>query len=66
MGSRTCIGKNIAILEMQKLVPTLLRKFEFELAGELSRGKEWTTVNRLLVKPVDFMACVKARVVGKI
>lgn len=28
MGSRTCIGKNISLLEMYKLVPTLLRRYE--------------------------------------
>lgn len=28
MGSRTCIGRNISLLEMYKLVPTMLRQFE--------------------------------------
>lgn len=28
MGSRTCIGKHISLLEMYKLVPSFLRKFE--------------------------------------
>lgn len=28
MGSRTCIGKNISLLEMYKLIPTVLRRFE--------------------------------------
>jgi cytochrome P450 len=28
MGSRTCIGKNISLLEVYKLVPTVLRRFE--------------------------------------
>ena len=28
MGSRTCIGKNISLLEIYKLVPTMLRRFE--------------------------------------
>jgi cytochrome P450 len=27
-GSRSCIGKNISLLEMYKVVPTILRKFE--------------------------------------
>lgn len=30
-GSRTCIGRHISTLEIMKLVPTLLRDFEFEL-----------------------------------
>jgi cytochrome P450 len=28
MGARTCIGKNISLMEMYKLVPTVLRRFE--------------------------------------
>ena len=28
MGARTCIGKNISLLEIYKLVPTVLRRFE--------------------------------------
>ncbi|KAJ4260730.1 hypothetical protein NW757_001112 [Fusarium falciforme] len=28
-GSRTCIGKNISLLEMNKLVPVLVREFDF-------------------------------------
>jgi hypothetical protein len=28
MGSRTCIGKNISLLEVYKLVPSMLRRFE--------------------------------------
>lgn len=31
MGARTCIGKNISLLEMYKLVPSLLRRFEVRL-----------------------------------
>lgn len=30
-GSRICLGKNIALLEINKLVPELLRRFEIEL-----------------------------------
>jgi cytochrome P450 len=31
MGSRTCIGKNISLLEVYKLVPSFLRRFEVSL-----------------------------------
>jgi hypothetical protein len=40
MGSRTCIGKNISLLEIYKLVPTFLRRFEvcsFPLLSEAMR-----------------------------
>jgi len=41
-GSRTCIGKNISLMEMTKIVPQLLREFEMTLAY---RGREWKTKN---------------------
>ena len=31
MGARTCIGKNISLLEIYKLVPSLLRRFEVRI-----------------------------------
>ncbi|KAL3478704.1 cytochrome P450 [Aspergillus californicus] len=31
-GSRTCIGRNISLMETYKMVPTFLRKFRIELA----------------------------------
>jgi cytochrome P450 len=60
MGSRTCIGKNISLLEMSKLVPQLLRTFDFVLDESL-RGREWETMNRWFVKQVDFKARVILR-----
>ncbi|KAK5173774.1 uncharacterized protein LTR77_002455 [Saxophila tyrrhenica] len=33
-GARTCLGKNISLLELYKLVPTFLRNFEIELRDE--------------------------------
>ncbi|KAK4500741.1 hypothetical protein PRZ48_008931 [Zasmidium cellare] len=36
-GSRTCIGRNVSLLEISKLVPELVRRFEFEMGGELER-----------------------------
>ena len=33
-GSRTCIGKNVSLLEMTKAVPQIVRKFDGELDGE--------------------------------
>lgn len=32
MGARTCIGKNISLLEIYKLVPSFLRRFEVQYA----------------------------------
>jgi len=32
MGARTCIGKNISLLEIYKVVPTVLRRFEVSVS----------------------------------
>ncbi|KAF3396481.1 Pisatin demethylase [Penicillium rolfsii] len=56
LGSRTCIGKHISILEMSKLIPRLLREFEFT-----PLRKNWTTQNFWFVKPTDFEVQVKRR-----
>ncbi|ETS76877.1 hypothetical protein PFICI_10751 [Pestalotiopsis fici W106-1] len=61
-GSRTCIGRHIAMLEICKLVPRLMRDFDFELVGKLARPQSsWVTTNHLLLKPKDFLVNVKLR-----
>jgi len=51
MGSRTCIGKNISLLEIYKLVPSFLRRFEIELAHP---EQEWKLHNAWFVKQLNF------------
>lgn len=46
-GSRTCIGKNISLMEMHKIIPQLLREFEIRLH---SLEKEWRTLNAWFVQ----------------
>jgi len=41
MGSRTCIGKNSSLIEMNKFIPQLMRDFNLELA---SPNKEWRLI----------------------
>ena len=36
-GNRTCIGKNVSMLEMSKLVPQVLREFRVEWADDDAR-----------------------------
>lgn len=48
-GARTCIGKNISLLEIYKLIPTFLRNFEIELTC-----RDWKTENRWFVRQRDF------------
>lgn len=58
MGPRTCIGKNISLLEIYKLVPSFLRRFEVDLA---SPDKEWRLHNAWFVKQLDFNTTFRPR-----
>ncbi|PSS03410.1 cytochrome P450 [Coniella lustricola] len=51
MGSRTCIGKNISLMEIYKLVPSLLRRFDIEFQDP---EKDWKICNSWFVKQSDF------------
>ncbi|OCL14764.1 putative cytochrome P450 pisatin demethylase [Glonium stellatum] len=46
-GSRTCIGKNISLMEMTKIIPQLLREFEVTLTYP---DREWKTKNSWFVQ----------------
>ncbi|ROW03625.1 hypothetical protein VPNG_07148 [Cytospora leucostoma] len=58
MGSRTCIGKNISLLEIYKLVPSLLRRFEM---GFQDPSKDWKLCNSWFVKQSDFWTTFSVR-----
>lgn len=60
LGSRTCIGRHISMLEMCKVLPALVRDFEFTLHDDLI-GKEWKTQSYWFVKPLDFQVWLKPR-----
>ncbi|KAF8853739.1 putative cytochrome P450 pisatin demethylase [Acephala macrosclerotiorum] len=55
-GSRTCIGKNISLMEMGKIIPQLLREFEIELVNE-----EWRTKNVWFVQQSGLDVRLKRR-----
>lgn len=57
-GSRTCIGKNISLLEIYKLVPNFLLRFNVELDDS---KKEWKLHNAWFVKQLDFNIRVSER-----
>ena len=46
-GSRSCPGKNISLLEIYKVIPTLFLEYDIGLVDE---SGEWTTVNRWLMR----------------
>ncbi|KAK3394933.1 cytochrome P450-like protein [Podospora didyma] len=62
MGSRTCIGKNISLLEIYKLVPSMLRRFEIEFDDP---NQEWEVVNAWFVKQNNFTTRFKLRHIVK-
>jgi len=51
MGARTCIGKNISLLEIYKLIPSVLRRFEVRLEDPT---KDWTVHNAWFVRQLNF------------
>ncbi|KAB8293771.1 hypothetical protein EYC80_009256 [Monilinia laxa] len=59
MGARTCIGKNISLLEIYKLVPSMLRRFEIKLEHP---EKEWKLHNAWFVRQLDFRTTFRERV----
>ncbi|OJJ58292.1 hypothetical protein ASPSYDRAFT_152542 [Aspergillus sydowii CBS 593.65] len=56
LGSRTCLGKHISILEMSKLIPRIIREFDFT-----AEKRNWNTENYWFVKPTDFEVRVRRR-----
>ncbi|KAL1987773.1 hypothetical protein VTN96DRAFT_2613 [Rasamsonia emersonii] len=58
-GSRTCIGKNISLMEMHKIVPQLLREFDIRLHDP---KKEWKTRNVWFVQQEGLVVDLVRRV----
>lgn len=56
-GSRTCLGKHIALLEMYKLVPSFLRRHKVKLTTD----EDWDLHNAWFVKPREFDVKIVSR-----
>ncbi|KAI3319510.1 cytochrome P450 [Xylariaceae sp. AK1471] len=55
LGSRVCIGRHVSMLEMTKLVPRIVRDFDFELPQrQVLEDHHWSTQNLWFVKPRGF------------
>ncbi|KAI1300897.1 cytochrome P450 oxidoreductase [Xylaria venustula] len=57
-GTRTCIGKNISLAEIHKLVPEVLSKFKFEMWNE---DAQWKTHNFWFCKQTGLVVKVTKR-----
>lgn len=57
-GPNTCIGKNIALLELYKIVPTILRAFNIE---QVDQSAKWKIFNLGDPEPYDFFVRFQSR-----
>ncbi|KAF2160362.1 hypothetical protein M409DRAFT_29211 [Zasmidium cellare ATCC 36951] len=57
-GKRTCLGRNIAMLELTKLVPALVMRYEMELEDP---RREWRVVNSFAVRQEGLDVLIKKR-----
>ena len=57
-GTRTCIGKNISLIEIYKVIPSLLLEFDIQLAEP---HKEWHTKNSFFVFQTGLDCTLKKR-----
>ena len=55
MGPRICQGQMIAMIEMGKVIPQLIRRFDFDI------GPDWQTFNHGLVAHQGLKGKVKLR-----
>ncbi|KAL8867886.1 MAG: hypothetical protein Q9198_008358 [Flavoplaca austrocitrina] len=60
-GPRTCIGKNIALLMLNTLIPELVLRFDFK---PMDPEKEWTVYNDTFMYQEGFRVKVRERVIG--
>lgn len=65
-GSRACVGKNLALLEMSRAIPVVVKNFDlvvFDKQGRLSRGDLHIHNNWFTTAP-DFFARIVSRMEG--
>ncbi|KAF2205452.1 pisatin demethylase [Delitschia confertaspora ATCC 74209] len=58
-GNRTCLGKNISYLEIYKLVPSMLKAFDFQLADPTDSS--WKIMNRWFVNQEGLKVIIRPR-----
>ena len=56
-GKRSCLGKNIAMLELSKVVPALVMRFEFDFVGK----DKWRVVNKWVLDQTGLEVRVSER-----
>ncbi|KAJ4389959.1 hypothetical protein N0V93_007432 [Gnomoniopsis smithogilvyi] len=61
LGSRTCIGKNISLLEISKLIPHMVRRFDINLDNAEAKCGRLPSRTAWFVKQKDFHVTIKER-----
>ncbi|KPM35295.1 hypothetical protein AK830_g11287 [Neonectria ditissima] len=64
LGSRSCIGRHVSMLEISKVLPRLIRDFNFSLELASGEGQDWETKGFWFVKPRDFRVRAEVRRYG--
>ena len=59
-GPRTCLGKNISLMEMSKVVPQIVRKYDWDVVPD-EQGKKYTWKTWWFAKP-ELKAVIRRRV----
>lgn len=59
LGSRTCIGKNISLLEVSKLIPQILRKFDMDVIRGVGQDGELESRCAWFVKQKELLVTIK-------
>lgn len=54
LGTRTCLGRNISLLEMTKVIPELVKRYDFEMLEQ-----QLHATNHWFVKPKNVYAKIK-------
>ncbi|KAH8698790.1 cytochrome P450 [Talaromyces proteolyticus] len=68
LGTRTCIGKNVSLLEINKLIPLLVRDYDIQFVapdGALNEDKVLAGKNIFFVRPQYLHARISKRTSGQ-
>ena len=60
-GKRSCLGKNVAMLELHKVVPALLMRFDVRWSKGYENGKGWKVVNKWVLEQSGLMVELRER-----
>lgn len=58
MGARSCVGRNIALVEIHKFIAQFFRHFDAKLVNE---EKPWVTKSQWFATQKDFMVTIQDR-----